>query len=47
VSDEGPDHDKVFHAEVLVDGRLIGAGSGGSKKAAEQAAAEKALRMAT
>ena len=28
VSDEGPDHDKVFHAEVMVDGRLIGAGSG-------------------
>jgi ribonuclease-3 len=47
VSDEGPDHDKVFHAEVMVDGRLIGAGSGSSKKAAEQAAAEKALRMAT
>jgi len=45
MSDEGPDHDKVFHAEVMVDGRLIGAGSGGSKKAAEQAAAEKALRM--
>ncbi len=45
VSDEGPDHDKVFHAEVMVDGRLIGAGTGGSKKAAEQAAAEKALRM--
>lgn len=46
VSDEGPDHDKVFHAEVLVDGRRIGAGSGSSKKSAEQAAAEKALRMA-
>jgi ribonuclease-3 len=46
ISDEGPDHDKVFHAEVLVDGRLIGSGSGSSKKSAEQAAAEKALRMA-
>lgn len=46
VSDEGPDHDKVFHAEVMVDGRLIGAGSGTSKKTAEQAAAEKALRLA-
>ncbi len=45
VSDEGPDHDKVFHAEVMVDGRLVGSGSGGSKKAAEQAAAKKALRM--
>lgn len=46
VSDEGPDHDKVFHAEVMVEGRLLGAGSGTSKKAAEQAAARKALRMA-
>lgn len=46
VSDEGPDHDKVFHAEVMVEGRLIGAGTGSSKKAAEQAAAERALRMA-
>ncbi|MBT8193205.1 MAG: ribonuclease III, partial [Acidimicrobiia bacterium] len=27
-----------------VEGRLIGSGSGTSKKAAEQAAAEKALR---
>jgi ribonuclease-3 len=46
VSEEGPDHDKVFHAEVMVDGRLIGSGSGSSKKSAEQAAAEKALRLA-
>ena len=43
ISDEGPDHDKVFHAEVIVDDRLTGSGSGSSKKAAEQAAAEKAL----
>lgn len=43
VDDEGPDHDKVFHAVVRVDGKVGGAGSGGSKKAAEQAAAEQAL----
>ena len=43
VKDEGPDHDKVFHAYVRVDGKIRGAGSGGSKKAAEQAAAEQAL----
>jgi ribonuclease-3 len=43
VSGEGPDHDKIFHAEVIVEGRLVGSGSGGSKRAAEQAAAEKAL----
>ena len=41
--DEGPDHDKVFHAVVRVDEKIRGAGSGGSKKAAEQAAAEQAL----
>jgi len=44
LSDEGPDHDKVFYAEVIVEGRLVGSGSGTSKKAAEQAAAEQALR---
>lgn len=43
ISDKGPDHDKVFQAEVLVDGVSVGAGSGGSKKAAEQAAAQEAL----
>ncbi|NNC91509.1 MAG: ribonuclease III [Acidimicrobiia bacterium] len=46
VSDEGPDHDKVFHAEVIVEGRVIGAGTGSSKKSAEQSAAEEALRVA-
>ncbi|MDH3607003.1 MAG: ribonuclease III [Acidimicrobiia bacterium] len=43
IREEGPDHDKVFYAHVLVDGEPIGAGSGGSKKAAEQAAAQEAL----
>ena len=43
VSNEGPDHDKVFHAEVELAGEVLGAGSGSSKKAAEQAAAEEAL----
>jgi ribonuclease-3 len=41
---EGPDHAPVFVAEALVDGDVIGSGSGGSKKAASQAAAEQALR---
>ncbi len=38
----GPDHSKVFTADVLVDGRSVGIGEGGSKKAAEQAAAAAA-----
>lgn len=42
VSDEGPDHAKRFHASVFVDGERLGAGEGGSKKRAEQAAARVA-----
>ena len=44
VSDEGPDHDKTFSASVRINGRISGTGEGSSKKAAEQAAAEEALR---
>lgn len=40
----GPDHDKVFHAQVRVGGDVAGEGEGRSKKAAEQAAAEAAYR---
>jgi ribonuclease-3 len=43
LSEEGPDHCKVFHAEVFVDGVSLGRGSGSSKKEAEQAAARQAL----
>jgi ribonuclease III len=39
---EGPDHAKRFAAQVLVDGRVVGEGAGGSKKMAEQAAAAAA-----
>ncbi|UDY25402.1 ribonuclease III [Nocardioides sp. Kera G14] len=42
ITDEGPDHMKVFHAQVRVGGNLYGNGSGGSKKVAEQGAAETA-----
>jgi ribonuclease III len=40
--DEGPDHDKRFFAEVVVDGVVRGTGSGTSKKQAEQEAAREA-----
>jgi len=43
----GPDHRKVFHAEVMVGGRLRGQGSGGSKREAEQEAARAALAVLT
>ncbi len=44
LNDVGPDHAKEFFAQVLVDGNVAGRGEGGSKKKAEQAAAEQAWR---
>lgn len=38
----GPDHARVFVAEVIVDDTAVGQGTGHSKQAAEQAAAEAA-----
>jgi ribonuclease-3 len=40
---EGPDHDRVFTAEVTVDGRVLGSGTGRTKKSAEQVAARAAI----
>lgn len=39
----GPDHDKVFEVDVLLNGMVVGHGQGRSKKKAEQAAAEQAV----
>ena len=39
VTEEGPDHDKTFHATVVLQGEDIASGSGSSKKTAEMAAA--------
>ena len=43
IGEQGPDHAKTFQAEVLLNGKSIGAGAGRSKKEAEQAAAKAAL----
>ncbi|MBZ0266026.1 ribonuclease III [bacterium] len=40
VSEEGPDHAKTFHIEVLVRDKSVGSGFGQSKKQAEQQAAK-------
>lgn len=40
---EGPDHERVYTASVSVDGRVVGTGTGRTKKAAEQVAARAAL----
>lgn len=43
VKDQGPDHDKVFTAEVSHDGSFLGRGEGKTKKEAEQNAAKVAI----
>lgn len=39
----GPDHEKTFEVEVVVEGRVLARGSGRNKKEAEQRGAEEAL----
>ena len=43
VGESGPDHDKQFMVQVSLNGRVVGQGSGTSKKRAEQAAAKAAM----
>ncbi len=43
VSSAGPDHEKVFTAEVFLEEVIIGSGSGNSKQRAEKLAAKSAL----
>ena len=43
VGEEGPDHNKRFFVEVDLNGKSVGAGSGRSKKEAEQMAAAAAI----
>ena len=44
-SQAGPDHDKTFVMEVLLNSNVVARGHGHSKKEAEQAAAHEALRL--
>ncbi len=43
-NETGPDHKKVFSVSAVVDGKPVGFGKGTSKKKAEQAAANQALK---
>ena len=43
IGESGPDHDKKFDVEVLLNGKPCGKGTGSSKKRAEQAAAAAAI----
>ena len=43
IAESGPDHDKRFEVEVKLNGKVVGVGSGSSKKRAEQDAARNAM----
>ena len=43
--EEGPDHNKIFHMNVVFNGKIIGKGTGKNKKEAEQMAAKEALLL--
>jgi ribonuclease-3 len=43
---EGPPHDRTFTAAAVIDDEVVGTGVGRSKKDAEQAAAQEALKYA-
>ncbi len=45
ITEDGPDHDKVFTVEVSVQGRPCGIGRGKTKKSAQQLAAKECLRF--
>lgn len=45
VGESGPDHQKTFEVEVMLNSNLIGRGSGRSKREAEQNAARQALEL--
>jgi len=43
ISEEGPEHEKIFTVKAIVDGKEISQGSSTSKKRAEQEASRRAL----
>ena len=45
VGEKGPDHDKRFLVDVMLNSNVIGRGEGRSKKNAEQMAAQEALEL--
>lgn len=45
VSESGPEHDKTFGVEVVIDGQVVAEGLGKTKKGAQQAAARRAIAV--
>lgn len=45
IEEEGPAHDKIFTVQVKHENKVLGTGKGKSKKDAEQAAAQEAIKI--
>ncbi len=45
VASSGPDHEKYFEIEVVINGKIYGTGHGSSKQVAAKMAAKKSLEM--
>ena len=45
ISEEGPDHQKIFEVGLFLDKKEISKGKGNSKRAAQQEAAKQALHQ--
>lgn len=45
VGTSGPDHEKVFEVEVLIEGKVLAKGRGKNKKEAEMAAADATMKV--
>ncbi len=43
VKEEGPDHNKIFYINIIINNKVVGTGTGRNKKEAEQMAAKEAL----
>lgn len=43
LDESGPDHDKTFKSEIICNGKVLGIGTGKSKKSSEMMAAQNAL----
>lgn len=44
-NEEGPDHDKTFFVDVLINNKIIASGNGKNKSIAQQNSAEEALKL--
>jgi ribonuclease-3 len=45
IRESGPDHEKLFEVQAVLNNNIVGEGKGRSKKAAEQNAAKEALTL--